>query len=629
MTTAQAAVATAQNTVTSAQAKADAAQSAVNATNSQIASTQAQIDAANQPVESVTNGNSISVSDAYVTAMKAYANASTSADFAKISTQLSTAGDKLADQMLNYKPDTAGEKIKINGYSDLTQPILQKLASFTAQLVNPIRAKFGVAPLGVTQISIDYATAVAKQYDADDWNPMLEATPHDLNGLAKVSADLLNETDATGENMSLGYLLPQSKSKWNYTLNDIESAIYQSILSMMFNDAGSAWGHSLNFLTLGVASAGDDYTDSIGFAVDNFGHTHFEFIQQDNTETDSKYGTPVNLLAPKTTDTTALKATLATFKNNLTTETAALTTANASLASAKNTLTNAKSALATKQAAATKAATAVTTAQTAKTAADKAVTAAKAAVTTAQQKLTDIENALADPAAFIKSKTDALSAAQDALTAAQAKLAADSATAKDKATTLQTVNTALATAQAKQAADQKTLDADNAALKQAQAKLAALQNADQNLADAQNALETAQNDLVEAQEVLDNATAANNNAQAEAQEAQAAATAATAQYQAALKAYNALKARDAERTKLIAAVDRAAADAKAAKVQLATKTAAEAQDSASPARMANKSANAQYPQTGDAQNSVLAMAGVVLMSLLGLLGFGKKYKHSL
>ncbi|HEM4266048.1 TPA: SEC10/PgrA surface exclusion domain-containing protein [Streptococcus suis] len=129
------------------------------------------------------------------------------------------------------------DKNKIVNIDALTDEQLQELALYNLQVINAVRASQGLTPIQLTTGGMIAAKNQADKYITR--NQLIQTAGH-------ISGDYF------GENAS-------NISKASATMYDIKLDIYDAIMTMAFADAPSNWGHMKNMMTgasdLGVAFA--------------------------------------------------------------------------------------------------------------------------------------------------------------------------------------------------------------------------------------------------------------------------------------------------------------------------------------------------------------------------------------
>ncbi|QZT30488.1 SEC10/PgrA surface exclusion domain-containing protein [Streptococcus suis] len=129
------------------------------------------------------------------------------------------------------------DKNKIVNIDALTNEQQTELSLYAAQVLTEVRKVLGRPAMGVTDASLQSATAQAKKYIARGTS-------------ARQDGHLWG--DYIGENISL------TASRYTMTMYELKERMYEAIISQTFLDAPSNWGHSRNNMSgnyVGVALA--------------------------------------------------------------------------------------------------------------------------------------------------------------------------------------------------------------------------------------------------------------------------------------------------------------------------------------------------------------------------------------
>ena len=266
-----------QNQVNSAQQNVNEAQQEVNDAQNKVDNQQAIVENAKGNLQTAQNnlqtaGGSqstvqerIVVNSDWVNAVKSYvaANQGTVQDIedSSFSQELTNYGSSLMSQN-QYISDPALQKITVSLTPDgVLDPSTElEVTRYTISLLNPIREKLGVNGYLITQQSLDDSTGIAKQYVQDNWTLFNHGT-HDFQALFNNHQD--------GESLSDGYIYFNSEG--TASLDSIHKAIYNSICDMLFNDAGSSWGHMTDLAGIRGWANGI----YLGVQLDKNGQVHF------------------------------------------------------------------------------------------------------------------------------------------------------------------------------------------------------------------------------------------------------------------------------------------------------------------------------------------------------------------
>ncbi len=398
-------------------------------------------------------------------------------------------------------PTQAAISIHINNDGTLSKEDQIDATRFFLSLVNPIRKAAGMSELHMTNQSLEVGTAVAHQYNTDNWNvfpyiiqngmpsydmnnPHLEE--HDTNAIYKNGA--ANEA-LTGGMYTVEYTVPNDpisdakdvvyNKDWATNRDQLHEQLYKDVIGFLFQD-GSNPGHAKILLGMHTQNANITGTNNASVQFDKYNQLHF------NVEDKADTSTEIPVETSSQTDDRA-----------------------AQLASAKQTLQDAQAKLKTATSEASQASADLASAQAD---AQHAANELKAA----QDKLahdTQSSMSLADAQAALKN-------AKAVLAQKQANLA-DAKKAAQKAQTMKSQSdSALASAKQETQAAQKTLANAQAKAKSAQEHVDALTNGDQAVADAKDKLNAANQKLQVAKSNHDTATDNLTKAQNELKQAQ-------------------------------------------------------------------------------------------------------------
>lgn len=151
-------------------------------------------------------------------------------------------------------------------YANLTYDQAKELTLFAADLVNQYRSQAGLPPVKVNEDSILYALEAGQKSNVKNY--------HDT----KVLQTIMKEHNVSSyENLHKSYSSAEL-GEMN-TMYDLKYEIFQGVVAMMFNDAGSNWGHAYTILS---SHENDDFENKdntfLGVSTDKFGNVHYEFI---------------------------------------------------------------------------------------------------------------------------------------------------------------------------------------------------------------------------------------------------------------------------------------------------------------------------------------------------------------
>ena len=262
-------------TVAAAQAKAN-----LDKSQSELAKAQAALEALENSKPTVLN--TIKFPKGYtLEALKAASEHPTAAFKA-----ISESGIGL-NEKFNYSQADVNEKID---YQHLTHEQLVELNKYAVSLINQIREHFGLKALTLNEEGLRITKVIADGYQAKGESG-LKGSWHVLELLDGRSENIGSSAvyDTVRTNIPAMQVKPArdvSYSQYNsvyrsiLTMADLKADVYSGILAMLFDDAGSEYGHALNFLNdhynyMAVApSVVDGRVDNFG----NFGNAYINFL---------------------------------------------------------------------------------------------------------------------------------------------------------------------------------------------------------------------------------------------------------------------------------------------------------------------------------------------------------------
>lgn len=477
------------------QAIADEASVALADANTAVKDAQAKVDAIN---DKLANFNTITLPAGYKDDLIAYYNYFGNSNYNQ------DEANNLAQDLLKYRDQAMSQnKFKDNLSDDrvvdidnLNSTDRAELSQFVASLINQVRTQMGTNLVISSPAADDYAEQVSQNYNKDNWNSA-DNGKHDQSALNNAT-DQLN-ISWNGENMGLdqsifttdytvltdGTKLPTGNKQ---TINDLKHLIYDDFISMMFDDADSAWGHATNFAGIDNFAA---EKQAVGFSLDKFYNTHYDLVEANQKVEENSYTLPsINALTQKLADA---KDDLSIKQTDQASKQKANDDAQNALSSANQVLVAAQNDVKDKTATAQEANDNLTTAQNDLATLQNQLSADQANQKQAQTTFDSFDADLATKQANLQKATDSLKAEQGRLAIAQADL--DNA---NKA--LSDANNNLAQKKQVVENDNETLKVDNDKLVQLQNNLSDLQNAPKLLAAAKEQVATAQKALADAQE---------------------------------------------------------------------------------------------------------------------------------
>ena len=215
------------------------------------------------------------------------------------------------------------------------------------------------------------------------------------------------------ENIGFSYLVGMPDQ---ITLDDVYGNAYDSIIRMLFADAGSNYGHAESLAGVTGQDWYDDYQQYLGVGVDNWGDTIIEVPVKSNNASSDALTIDTGASYSATPNVETLQNNLTIAKQNLTTTQATLTqdqnkfsplndkyqAAKAALESAKNNLSTAKAQESTASKALVTANSAVASAQAKVSQAKEKVATAEANVSAAKAVLANLNSDQANKLAALK-----------------------------------------------------------------------------------------------------------------------------------------------------------------------------------------------------------------------------------
>ena len=381
-----------------------------------VTAAQADLERAKTELESISTTNAkFPVSQEYISLLKEYAKSKSES----VSNQLKDLGEKEMEKR-GYLGDTENNpnRFKVTGkdrdvkvdVANLTPEVEREINLFTADLINQIRDAFGRPRAIVTEDSMRIAKEVAKASKLEG--------DHDFTAMKEVGKEY---GVLLAENLGFG-------AEEVSTLAELKEAIYENIISMIFNDSEPKWGHALSLASLDNTKPNVVYQQYIGVSVRK--NKEFPFSLHID-------GTSDNVIK----ETSKFdKTKVVTANNNAKALQEKLTLAQSTYDNAISVLNQAKSA--------------VQSAQTAYTNAETALADARTNLSNVVGNKIDVpalEKVLADAKDKLAQDTNALQTAKESLALAKSN-------ATDKAKALAEAKTALETAKAEQSDADKALE---------------------------------------------------------------------------------------------------------------------------------------------------------------------------
>ncbi len=519
LSAAQSALKQAQAADAKRQQAIDNAQQAVDEANQNVSTTKSDLDAktakAQQTEQALVDAqstyktaendykaiNTITLSQAYVEALKKYNDYSLSAEERQqVLKTLAEESEALA-KVNTYKSnpnDDNSTKYQIN---DLPEDIIKELSLFAADLVNQIRVVFGTPQVTVTESSVKFVDLVTDGYVSDRWN-VTEAMKqgqigHDAKAVNKAAQYFGLPTSSADEESEGGQYYEDWASSQVYdgiTFATLKQRVYQAVTDFMFN--ADEWRHARDIV------GGGDVNSQVYFAIDfsrpstengAFAGVHFISISEDQASSSSHFDTTAFANTKSAENVTATynatKSALAKAQSDNNVAQEAKIKAQVAYDNAVSQLSSASASLTQAQSVAIQTPTAKANLASVETALAKA-----------QERLTKANKAVEDLNADIKAKQAALTSAKAALEVAQSALAkaqAENSVAQEAKVAAQTAYDNAVS----------NLSSASATLTQAQSVAIQMPTAKANLASAQATLKQAQENLVSAQKAVDDLSA--------------------------------------------------------------------------------------------------------------------------
>lgn len=381
-----------------------------------VTAAQADLERAKTELESISTTNAkFPVSQEYISLLKEYAKSKSES----VSNQLKDLGEKEMERR-GYLGDTENNpnRFKVTGkdrdvkvdVANLTPEVEREINLFTADLINQIRDAFGTPHAIVTEDSMRIAKEVAKASKLEG--------DHDFDALDGVEAKngiLISE--------NLGFSANEVTN-----LAELKEAIYENLISMIFNDSEPKWGHALSLSSLDSTKPDVVYQQYVGVGI----RTNKTFPFSIHIDGTSNNGISENAKFDKTKVVTA--------NNDAKDLQEKLTLAQSTYDNALSELNQAKSS--------------VQSAQTSYTNAETALSNARTNLSNVVGNKIDVpalEKALADAQSKLAQDTKALQTAKESLALAKSN-------ATDKAKALAEAKSALATAKAEQSTANQSLE---------------------------------------------------------------------------------------------------------------------------------------------------------------------------
>ena len=251
LTQAKNAVASTQTTLTNATNKASQTQAKLNQAQTNFSKAESNYKAI----------NTIQLSDAYVSALKAYATNPYHPFNQEAEWQAHN--DKAVKTLVaEYKPNINANSFKSNANdkattvdaNNLTTEQMTELSLYASDLLNQIRERFGTPKTVVTKGMVKVADEVTDGYVADNWG---FGKGHDSKAVNNVARKYGLPTYEDDTHQYLENLNSSNNGDKIHTMDDAKKWVYTSIIEMMFTDW--EWEHAQNLAGLSSAGANKEY----------------------------------------------------------------------------------------------------------------------------------------------------------------------------------------------------------------------------------------------------------------------------------------------------------------------------------------------------------------------------------
>ncbi|RRD91023.1 SEC10/PgrA surface exclusion domain-containing protein [Conchiformibius steedae] len=161
-----------------------------------------------------------------------------------------------ARNLNQYNPNAEDQKIVINDLNNLSKEVRIELSQMVANLLNDIRAQWGVGEIIVSEGALNFAQDVANEY-TDNNKSIGTGNGHYVEGIQRAAAKHgLNADGNYYENMSGGH------GTGPITLDQLKQQVYEGVVRMLFEDGEHNYAHAkslLNVTKLGDQDLQPDY----------------------------------------------------------------------------------------------------------------------------------------------------------------------------------------------------------------------------------------------------------------------------------------------------------------------------------------------------------------------------------
>lgn len=231
-------------------------------------------------------GNTFTLNSSYISSIKLYQSDKTSEN----SDTLVDASQSLLEQNTYHSSDIdRNVHVDIKNIDDKT---MAQLAVFANEMANSVRKKLGSNRTEATAQIQAVTKQLIKYYNDDNWDAFGNKNGHDTDALHKImkEAELNGYGEEMGSSILEGYYPFQYEEETGHrdinNLDFLKFCVYNTMKSMLFDDATSRWGHAIGLS--GVAEKANNTNPTLmGFGIDKYGNTHF-FIADGDANKGSK-----------------------------------------------------------------------------------------------------------------------------------------------------------------------------------------------------------------------------------------------------------------------------------------------------------------------------------------------------
>ncbi|CYU24172.1 SEC10/PgrA surface exclusion domain-containing protein [Streptococcus suis] len=457
--------------------------------------------------------NTITLTPEYIANLKAYADGGYVSDSAKAAEANLKAMNEQLLALNRFKANGNDSTVQLDT-SNLSQEVRQELTLFAVDLLNQIRRQMGTEEAVANLSAIDFANAIANNYEADNYDMTSSLiNPHDIEAIKKAAATSgLSTTTTSYENI---HTYGTEYTPHNYmTISELKETVYDAFINFLFN--GQEYFHAMSVTATPGFNTPQQY---IGLAISNRSDAfsvHLIGVADRFITDTSKFNTGATIV-PDTTPQDIITAYRTALKQANSAKDA-LSTAQVSATAAQSELSQANESLLLAQEVLQQAQTKPLQVPTAQ----KALTTAQENYALAQERNAQAQTALQNLSADTKVKQAALNSAKEKLTAKQIILEQSKAYLASQLAKLGQLEDKLAEAKQSLVDAKVALEMAQATLVSRETYLNKLKTAPEQLNVAQSALKVAQDLLIQKESELEvalehyhSAKVANERAQVE------------------------------------------------------------------------------------------------------------------